>query len=83
MKKSKKSLFSRAYDKAARLLPGQKSPLTEEEESVLLAAIEAYEKRKQAAFQRFLVRLKEEGIEMPYLEAKMLFKRYWMEGRIR
>ena len=84
MKRRKgKSLFDRAYDKAARCLPGQDPGLTEEEEQVLLAAIRAYDRRKQAALERFLQYLKEEGVEIPHLQAKLLFKQYWMEGRIR
>ena len=75
-------LFNRAYDKAARLLPGQESTLTGEEEQILLAVIRAYDQRKARALERFLQFLKKKGVDMPYLHAKMMFKQYWAEGRL-
>jgi hypothetical protein len=75
-------VFDRAFDKAARLLPGQASNLTEEEDAVLLEAIRNYQARQDRALQWFLQRLKEQEIDLPHLEAKLLFKQFCMEGKI-
>jgi hypothetical protein len=75
-------IFDRAYDKAARLQPGQTPTLTEEEDAVLLDAIDRYRRRKQAALGRFLQHLEEEGIDLPHTQAKLMFQQYWQEGRI-
>ena len=80
---SRRKLFDQAYDKAARLRPGQESNLTEEEEQVLLAAIRSYDRRKGVALQKFLALLKEQKIDLTYLQGKQLFKQYWAEGRIK
>ena len=77
-----KTLFDRAYNKAIRLRPGQESNLTEEEEALLLRLIRAHDRRKEAALQKFLQKLREQKIDISYLQAKMMFKQFWAEGRI-
>lgn len=72
-------LFSRAFDKAARLQAGQPSNLTEEEETILLGAIRAYDARKQKAFSEFWIVLQEKGSPLSYPQAKLMFKEYWRE----
>ena len=82
MSKTKNSLFDRAFDKSARLQAGQVPNLTEAEDRILLATIKAYDARKQRALERFLQYLKKEGIDLPYLQAKLMFKQLWTEGKI-
>lgn len=74
--------FDRAYDKASRMFPGQANPLTEEENAVLLEAIEGYRARQERALQWFLQQLQKQEIDIPLLEAKLLFKQYCLEGEI-
>jgi len=80
--KKKSSLFDRAFDKAARALPGQPAVLTEAEDQVLRRAIKAYDDRKQQALERFLQHIEKEGIDLSYLQAKLMFKQLWAEGRV-
>jgi hypothetical protein len=48
MKKNKKlAIFDKAYNKAARMRPGDKNPLSEREFLVLLEAIRKCEARKK------------------------------------
>jgi hypothetical protein len=75
-------IFDRAFEKAARLLPGQASNLTEEEDAVLLDAIQRYQQRQEQAFQRFLHMLKEQEYELSRQDAKLLFKQLCLEGKI-
>lgn len=76
-------IFDRAFKKASILQPGQESTLTETENQILLEAIEAYQRRKDAAFERFQDLLRKQQIELPHSQAKLLFKQYWEEGHIR
>ena len=79
----RQELFNSAYNKCARLRPGQQPmSLSEEGEAVLLAVITSYDRRVAAALQGFLEHLKASGSEIPHLQAKLLFKRLLMEGRI-
>ena len=78
--KKGKSLFSRAFDKAARLLPGQASTLTEEEDQELLRVIKLRKQRKEQALIKFRRYAEQKGINPEYV--KSMFQQLWSAGRI-